>query len=284
MNNEGLDSLMINIACGDIYVDGWTNLDYLPHSNSVIKCNLLSRLPLADGVADVVYSSHFLEHIPRAKVGAFLTECFRILKPSGTIRLVTPDLEELCREYLFRRESGEHEKANFVVLLMLDQCVRQDAGGELGRFYEHIAWKGGPTLTNYVFELTGRRIQPKQIPTAAAQKRSFLNRAFSVLRHPGKMTPWLESRFRKAVLSLLSSAFREQNISLASVGERHMWLYDFIGLAELLSVAGFTDVEKLNFNLTKISGFPLIPLDMAAAGTPRKGKQSLYVEARRPAR
>ena len=68
----------------------------------------------------MVYSSHFLEHIPRDQVAPFLQECWRILKPGGVLRIVVPDLENLCRIYLYHRDQGEHDLADFLVLELLD--------------------------------------------------------------------------------------------------------------------------------------------------------------------
>ena len=92
----------INIACGDSYIDDWCNFDDAPLSTAVGQANLLERLPVSDGVADVVYSSHFIEHIPRKQVHLFLSECFRVTKSGGRVRFVLPDLEELCRNYFFK--------------------------------------------------------------------------------------------------------------------------------------------------------------------------------------
>jgi SAM-dependent methyltransferase len=130
----------VNLACGSAFVagDGWTNLDYAAANEHVLRANLLGRLPLPDDGAALVYCSHFLEHIPRSQVVGFLAECFRVLAPGGTLRLVLPDLENLCRAYLEHRERGEHDKADFVVLEMVDQCVRRTSGGELGRFYGQL--------------------------------------------------------------------------------------------------------------------------------------------------
>ena len=117
----------VNLACGSVYLTdtAWLNLDYASSSPAVQRANLLGRLPLADATADLVYSSHFLDHIPREHVAPFLQECYRIRKPGGVLRLVVPDLENLCRTYLHHRDQGEHDKADFVVLELLDQCVRQ---------------------------------------------------------------------------------------------------------------------------------------------------------------
>ena len=56
----------INLACGQVFIDdsNWINFDYVNSSESVKKANLLKRLPIKQEIADLVYSSHFLEHIP----------------------------------------------------------------------------------------------------------------------------------------------------------------------------------------------------------------------------
>jgi SAM-dependent methyltransferase len=130
----------VNLACAGVYVSviGWINLDYASASFAVRRANLLGHLPLNDGTAALVYSPHFLEHIPHEQVKPFQQECFRILKPGGVLRLVVPDLETLCRTYLQHRDEGELDKADFVVLELLDQCVRRQSGGELGRYYRTL--------------------------------------------------------------------------------------------------------------------------------------------------
>lgn len=54
---------------------------------------------LADGSADVVYSSHMLEHLPRESAAAFLREARRILKPDGVLRISVPDMALLIDKY-----------------------------------------------------------------------------------------------------------------------------------------------------------------------------------------
>lgn len=53
----------------------------------------LRKLPFANAEFDVVYSSHVLEHFPRADIGKVLDEWIRILKPDGEFRLIVPNLE-----------------------------------------------------------------------------------------------------------------------------------------------------------------------------------------------
>ena len=156
--------LNINLACGRVFVDSpdWLNFDFAPASPTVRKANLLGRLPVADGAAALVYSSHFLEHVPRDLVPGFLRECWRVLRPGGVVRLVLPDLENLAREYLVRREAGEHDKADFVVLEMIDQCVRRESGGELGQLYRRLSGRQGDdveSMIDYIRARTGEDLR-----------------------------------------------------------------------------------------------------------------------------
>jgi hypothetical protein len=69
--------------------------------------------------------------------------------------------------------------------------------------------------------------------------------------------------------------FRTQNVSLAGVGERHHWLWDFHQLQQELEAAGFTGVQHRTSNSSAIPDFPFHPLDIEADGSPRKGAESM---------
>lgn len=86
----------------------------------------------------------------------------------------------------------------------------------------------------------------------------------------------------RAVIQLLPRAIREQNLSLASVGERHHWLYDLHSLQHLLSASGFGAIERCTASTSRHPDFPFHLLDLAADGQPRKGAESLFIEAQKP--
>ena len=243
----------INLACGGVYVIGadWLNLDYSSTSPAVQHANLLGPFPIADATAELVYSSHFLEHIPRDQVASFLQECWRILKPGGLLRLVVPDLENLCRTYLHHRDQGEHDKADFAVLELLDQCVRRQSGGELGRYYQWLKADPQANASRIAFlrERNGEDLMP---PPPRRSLRAILRRLPARAEHL-----WI-----RAVIQLLPRAFSEQNVSLASVGERHHWLYDFHSLQQFLSASGFVAIERCTASTSCNSGFPFHPLDL----------------------
>lgn len=266
----------VNLACGNVYISdaNWLNLDYVSTSSFVHKANLLGRLPLEDLSADIVYSSHFLEHIPRDLVQPFLLECWRVLKPGGVLRLVIPDLENLCRSYLYYRDNGEDNKADFVVMEMLDQFSRRKSGGELGRFYHDLMLNplGNADTILLVQERTGEDLMQLSPPRRRRSLRSFLTRF-----------PELVERFWiLSIIQLLPAAFRDQNVSLASVGERHQWLYDFHSIKKILLGIGFISIKRCTASTSDFLDFPYHQLDLLEDGNPRKGTESLFVEARKP--
>lgn len=269
-----MEQTYVNIACGDSYVDGWCNLDYAPHSSSVSKANLLERLPIVDNGADVVYSSHFLEHIPRSQLVPFLSECFRITKSGGKLRLVLPDLEVLCSVYLECRERGEHERADFLILEMIDQCVRSVPGGELGVYFTELKVNAhlNEDEIKFVRKQTGHVIK-------SASEGDINKRWHRVLT---KILARLERGYCKAIVNLLPRAFRQQNVSFAEVGERHAWVYDFYTVEKFLRQAGFFDVKRMSASISSIKNFPLKQLDLTEGDEPRKGMESMYIEASKP--
>lgn len=266
--------ICVNIACGDSYLVNWLNFDFSPHSSSVRKANLLDRLPLDNEVADVVYSSHFIEHIPRDMVSDFVSECHRITKSGGHLRIVLPDWQELCTTYLTLREGENHEQADFLLMEMLDQCVRRFPGGELGAYYKSLQDDSVHIeMIDFVYSRTGHNLNTSQ--------ENDLEHNFweKLIANPKRILSKLEAYYVRLILTLLPSAFRTQNVSLTEVGEKHAWMYDFYTVKQILLNAGYKDVQRMTANSSNIPDFPFDPLDMYENGMPRKGSESMYIEA-----
>jgi SAM-dependent methyltransferase len=270
--------LKVNLGCGPIFIDSseWMNLDFTPATNAVRQANLLKRLPLPDGTASLVYSSHFLEHVPRTLVPGLLRECLRVLQPGGVLRLVVPDLEDMAREYLAMREMGEHDKADFVVLELIDQCVRRKSGGELGQLYRQMAAQSkviNAPMIDYIYARSGEDLCTfTHAEAEGTQPPRFMASLYSYVKNA-----WI-----RLCLFGLPAAFREQNVSIAAVGELHHWLWDFHQIKTLLEVAGFVDVQRSSANSSAVADFPFQPLDINVSGDPRKGLESMFVEAIKP--
>ncbi len=88
-----------NIGAGSFRHPAWTNIDYYSEhykKNSIdINYNLLEKkpLPLPDRSANVVYSSHTIEHITNEAAQQMFNETFRILKNNGFVRITAPDID-----------------------------------------------------------------------------------------------------------------------------------------------------------------------------------------------
>jgi hypothetical protein len=57
------------------------------------------RIPCADGAAEVLYSSHMIEHLDQAGAKAFLLEARRVMRPGGIVRICAPDLALRVQAY-----------------------------------------------------------------------------------------------------------------------------------------------------------------------------------------
>ncbi|MGH9890452.1 MAG: class I SAM-dependent methyltransferase [bacterium] len=102
--------------------------------NNIVVHDLSRGIPFEDSSVDVVYHSHFLEHLDRAHVNGFLLEARRVLRPGGVHRIVVPDFEALARSYLdhialCEREEGARTTHDCRVSELLEQFVRVEAFG-----------------------------------------------------------------------------------------------------------------------------------------------------------
>ena len=89
----------IHIGCGTNILKGWLNTDYMPVSNEVILMDATQKLPFENNTFDYVFSEHMIEHITYTQGGLMLSECFRVLKSGGKLRVSTPDLRFLFSLY-----------------------------------------------------------------------------------------------------------------------------------------------------------------------------------------
>jgi len=262
----------LNLACGDFYLASpdWTNLDWYPHSKSVTKANLLRPLPYQNDSFDVIYTSHFIEHIPKAQVFDFFLECHRVLKPEGIIRIVVPDFENIAREYIKNIEKDELEFAEFNIIEMIDQCVRTKSGGELS------SWRARADISTGTKQYVSLRTGYKYKALSDSSPRKS--------RHTLKNLPKLIHRkavgtYCISVLKILPKWFTQNHVNLTNTGELHRWVYDSHSLRKTLGSVGFVETHLLKAEESTIPDFPIFPLDVDEDGCSRKGLESMYLEA-----
>ena len=115
--------MKLNLGCGDQVPDEWINVDYalgarftkipffsavnrkiklfnLNWNEKIFLHDLTKKFPWADSSIDTVYSSHTLEHFSKEEGRRFLSECHRVLRKNGIIRIVVPDLRHDVMKYI----------------------------------------------------------------------------------------------------------------------------------------------------------------------------------------
>jgi hypothetical protein len=93
--------VLINLASGPHPLPGWINVDLDPAGAQVVA-DFARTLPFGTARADFLHCEDFIAQLPPVAALAFLRECRRVVKSSGVLRLLTPDLAKLARMYLER--------------------------------------------------------------------------------------------------------------------------------------------------------------------------------------
>jgi len=57
-------------------------------------------IPIPNGAVSAIYSSHLLEHLDRGIAQKLLSDCYRVLKSGGVLRLVLPDMYLISKSYV----------------------------------------------------------------------------------------------------------------------------------------------------------------------------------------
>lgn len=260
-NNPKLN--LLNLGCGYNYHPDWINVDLVKTGEGVLQYNLTKGIPFEDNTFDAIYCSHLLEHFPKRFAPFFLKECFRVLKPSGILRIIVPDLEEIVKLYLENLQlailGDETAKIRYewVLLELLDQLTRNHSGGEMLLF-----WRQYPLpCEDFIYQRVGYEAK----------------KAIKEIRDKGKIIT--QEEYRKLPPQIINDPVEIGKFRLS--GEIHQWMYDRYSLKELLKEVGFEKIEKLDAFTSMIPEFEKYYLDVTPSGEIRK-PDSLFMEAVKP--
>jgi predicted SAM-dependent methyltransferase len=99
----------LHIGCGKNILPDWLNMDYLPLSRESLYLDARRPFFLKGDTFDYVFSEHMIEHISYNYGLKMLTECRRVLKPLGKLRISTPDLAFIVNLYRPQKSVLEQE-------------------------------------------------------------------------------------------------------------------------------------------------------------------------------
>jgi len=105
-----------HVGSGNLLAESYLNIDMViegiegrpgmpmsakgTHGPMVMIHDLRHGIPARDGTLDIIYHSHFLEHLSNIQGEAFLRDCYRCLAPGGSMRLAVPDFRLWCQNYV----------------------------------------------------------------------------------------------------------------------------------------------------------------------------------------
>ena len=80
---------------------------------NVVYCNLAKDFPaLSSNSCSVIYTSHFLEHIPLENTKRLVMKCYEVLAPGGILRVAVPDLFREAKNYVERVTNSLKDSTN----------------------------------------------------------------------------------------------------------------------------------------------------------------------------
>jgi predicted SAM-dependent methyltransferase len=247
--------ILLNLGCGTRFHPAWINIDYHSSENDIYSWDLKKGIPLMDDCCDAIYASHVIEHFDREGAKRFLSECFRLLKPGGILRIVVPDLEGVARSYLQclddvdLNKNGSADRYEWAVIELLDQMVRHRSGGEMAKYWamdnvpaeDFVSERIGVEYWRARKNLKGRLIA--NVP---------INNSFNI------------GKFRLG-------------------GEPHQWMYDRYSLDLLMKNIGLEEIRKCKYYESNINKFYEYFLDNEKDGSIYK-PDSLFMEGQKPER
>ena len=98
LNREGKTRLML--AAGSTPYKGWFCTDIsAKHHNNIYYCDMTANFCFDPESFDYIHCEHGIEHIVFEDALKCLSECYRVLKKGGVLRIATPSLEKWIAYY-----------------------------------------------------------------------------------------------------------------------------------------------------------------------------------------
>ncbi len=103
--NEKKPVRYLEIGPGETRIKDFEGINIVKTSSADYIADLSKKIPLASDSFDIIYTSHFLEHIAWYNVEPVINEIYRILKPNGILELWIPDGLKIAQQ-LILAENG----------------------------------------------------------------------------------------------------------------------------------------------------------------------------------
>ena len=262
----------LNVGCGGSFSAEWNNVDcYVDPANvkDVLYYDIREPLPYPDNSFDAVYCSHLIEHLTPKKGGELVAEIHRVLARSGICRIVCPDLEDTCNQYLKQlHECLEDpspkniQRYNWMKIELLDQMVREKSGGLMLEVLQN----------NAIDEEFVRN-------RCGDQYAGFFDKSTAKDAPVGKLKMLIDTLLAKGPIKTLHAIFGSRDPRIT--GEAHKWMYDRLSLKLLVEKCGFKDFAQKQFNESDIPYWEKYNLDKSPSSDAPRIQDSIYIECKK---
>jgi len=272
----------LNLGCGVHFDPSWVNLDFTKTGEGVIPYDLTKGIPFSDESFEVVYHSHVLEHFTKNKGDFFISECYRVLKRNGIIRIAVPDLASIIDTYVEIRnklltnpdDRYLNECYDWILTELFDQIMRNKSGGNMLEFLK----RSDLINRDFIVQRCGNEVEAIMTPVNNQADNNLIEQ---VPYKPSLFTRIKNLPFtikKKWLKILLGDKFEALEIGTFRIsGENHYWMYDEFSLARLLNKHGFISIKKCSVDESRIPLWNSYQLEKVN-GVIRK-PDSLFVEA-----
>jgi predicted SAM-dependent methyltransferase len=89
----------LQLGCGPVVLQGWLNADLRPRRAEQVYLDVTERFPFENDTFGYILTEHMIGDLTYEEAGTMLTECYRVLRAGGCLRISTPSLERLASVY-----------------------------------------------------------------------------------------------------------------------------------------------------------------------------------------
>lgn len=90
----------LEVGSAENAVPGWFSTDLRAHESNTAPVHAMDAtqpFPICESSFDYIYCEHMIEHVPFTAAANMLQEFYRVLKPGGVARIITPSLGMILR-------------------------------------------------------------------------------------------------------------------------------------------------------------------------------------------
>lgn len=138
---------LLEIGPGGNRIPGFETLNIVGSEGVDYVWDAASTLPFKDGIFDVVYASHILEHIPWYQTVPVLADWVRVVKLGGQLEIWVPNALKICEtlvDFELRGEDHTHKDGWYRFNPEKDPCK-----WAAGRVFTYGDGRGSPCSPNW---------------------------------------------------------------------------------------------------------------------------------------